>query len=140
MPLLFFISRRGFLFTAMKKKIVLSILALCLTVVVFGQQNKDSLKAAEHDDGPKACGRVIHRDNKECHTVIEAIRQKEKDTLILIPMGISLGALDKEGMHITFKFRLLRIKNPYGCEGIPARIWDVKRQHYVHRKKKKKDK
>jgi len=111
-------------------------LFLFVCVSGFAQQNTDSIKkAADNRPGPSAIGTVVHVDNKNCPVAIRVIRPERKDTLYYIPMGTDIDSL--MGKRITFRFGRLMIKQPLGCNGIVARVWDVKKVNTSHKKGKK---
>jgi len=116
-------------------KVLFFNLFLFICVLAFAQQNADSLKrAVDNKPGPSAIGTVVHVDNKNCPVAIRVIRPERKDTLYYIPMGKDIDSL--MGKRITFRFGKLMIKQPLGCTGIVARVWDVKEVNKSHKKGK----
>jgi hypothetical protein len=74
----------------------------------------------------KFVGIVSHQyKSSGCGTIVLYKREIEKDTLFLIPMT-SLGEFDKDGLEISFNYRMLRVHNPKGCKGIPVQLSDIK--------------
>jgi hypothetical protein len=117
-------------------KYILFILAF--TIAVAGKsQNADTTKPTVRR-GPSAEGVVSHK-YKECGTVILVYNKHANDTIVLIPMGSSLGEFDVEGKKISFNYRNLMIKNPEGCmHGGPVILSNIKEVVVPHHKSKKK--
>lgn len=60
----------------------------------------------------------------ECYPVIRVSNKSEN--IILIPIPPLDSIYNKDGLKISFDYKLLRIKNPDGCvEGIPAEIYNI---------------
>ncbi|HTA83064.1 MAG TPA: hypothetical protein VK783_09025 [Bacteroidia bacterium] len=102
----------------------------------FSQQSTDSVRVNPNNrPGPSAIGTVVHIDNKNCPVAIRVIHPERKDTLYYIPIGTDIDSL--MGKRITFRFGKLMIKQPLGCTGIVARVWDVRKVNATHKKSRK---
>ena len=87
-----------------------------------GKSVNDNLSA---NNDLKTSGVVTTKfgENK-CYPVIRVNNKSENVILIPIPPLDSIYM--KDGLKISFDYRLLRIKNPDGCiEGIPAEIYNI---------------
>ena len=74
-------------------------------------------------------GKVSHQYSKTgCATVVIIKKEGEKD-LTLLPKDILSKEFDVDGLEIYFNYRLLKIKNPEGCNvGIPAQLTDISKK------------
>jgi hypothetical protein len=118
-------------------KTLISLSLLFAVTICAAQERKDTVKVKEEDrPGPIATGKVMHRSNKNCPTVIAVVRPTEKDTLFFLPIGTGFEGFDKPGITVTFKYRKLMIKQPLGCTGIPVNVWDVKKAVPMRHRKK----
>jgi hypothetical protein len=86
--------------------------------------------AVEQSDGlPKTRGLVSHKFmNKGCPTVI-LVAEPAGDTLVLIPRDALMQDYDVDGLHISFNYRLLKMRSRPGCDkGIPAEITSISKK------------
>lgn len=74
----------------------------------------------------EAFGKVSHSyKTSGCGSVIILIGKSSKDSLILIPRQIP-NEFDKDGLKISFNYRILRMPNPIGCgTGVPAEVSNI---------------
>ena len=93
-------------------------------VNVAEEKGDTAIKKNDDRPGPSATGVIVHRENKNCSTVIMLLPVK-KDTVYFLPVSGGLEGF-KAGTKITFKYRNSMIRQPMGCTGSPVMIWDVK--------------
>ena len=73
----------------------------------------------------KVKGKVSHQFSANgCSTVIVS-KTETGEELVLIPRTPLEKKFDKEGLEIFFNYKPLKIRQPPGCQGIPADISDV---------------
>ena len=111
----------------------LKILVLCLLIFTFScktkqvaQQNTQTTDVKTSD--PKTLGKVSHEFKATgCGTVV-IIKDKEVQT-ILIPKDALPEEYDKDGLQIYFEYKLLKMRNPPGCnKGIPAALTNISKK------------
>jgi hypothetical protein len=102
--------------------------AFVFITLVFACKSKktDTSKPAETDttsNTQKTTGIVTHQfQSTGCQTIV--ICKKESDTLFLIPMT-PLDKFDVDGLEISFDYRVLKVHNPKGCQGMPVQISNI---------------
>lgn len=69
--------------------------------------------------------------------MIRYINKETRDTILYMPVGDAIRPFDREGNVISFKFRRSMIRQPFGCDGMPIILSDVKLIKSVHHKGKK---
>jgi hypothetical protein len=112
-------------------RLFLLISVFCIFIIPACQVKHRSAKQVDVAEIPsgKTLGIVSHKyRDTGCATVI-IVKKDGQEDLTLIPKDTLQKEIDVDGLEIFFNYRLLKMKNPAGCNtGTPALLTDISKK------------
>ncbi|HXB40057.1 MAG TPA: hypothetical protein VNZ49_05905 [Bacteroidia bacterium] len=110
------------------KKLFFLLIVFSFLIACKSKKKSDSSQPATKTEtvAGKHKGKISHAYKESGCAVVIVIQDGSERPVQLIPKDPLPEKFNKDGLLINFNYRLLKMKNPEGCNsGIPAEITDI---------------